>query len=222
MLIWFCGALASLLFFAYAASYLDAVQLACSMSCWQALRLPNKGFVVHWTKRYRGYEEKFFGPVDFWIEILTHFPLLVLLLGIAAPAIFGFYGLEQCGFFPTINMDFSTYLAVDLPTQYTYDCIEDFCSCEAELCGSLCLFLCNRRFLILPINILLLVAGRSINILHFVTQLLVDLECNCIALPAWRRRLLKKKQSEVIEDDDHKLGMGDLLTCSAVVASSST
>ncbi|CAK9082427.1 unnamed protein product [Durusdinium trenchii] len=102
MLNWLGGSVASLLLFSYAASWL-----------------------VHWIKRYRGDKSEFFGPADFWIEILTHFPLLVLALGIAVPAAFGFYGLEQCGFLPTINMVFSTYLAVDLPTQVTYNCVQD-------------------------------------------------------------------------------------------------
>ena len=89
-------------------------------------RCINPGWAVYQRQRKYG-EAVFYGPVDCWIGILTRFPCVVLAIGVVAPAGIGFYGLQQCGFSPPINMDFASYLAVDLQIQFVYDCVQERC-----------------------------------------------------------------------------------------------
>jgi len=84
----------------------------------------NQGWIIYWKRRNKG-DAEFYGPVDCWIQILTRFPFLALGSGIVVPAALGFHGLQQCGFNPPINMDFASYLAVDLQIQFTYDCVQE-------------------------------------------------------------------------------------------------
>eukprot|EP00435_Cladocopium_sp_Y103_P042865 s1826_g11.t4 len=112
MLSWLCGAVASAVLICYAVSW-----------------------IMYWKRRNKG-DAVFYGPVDCWIQILTRFPFVVLGSGIVVPAALGFYGLQQCGFNPPINMDFASYLAVDLQIQFTYDCVQETIKGETSKRGN--------------------------------------------------------------------------------------
>lgn len=124
MLTLICVILACAVLISYAVSNLDALKPieVCIFAC--AVGSKNSGWVIY-LRQCKKRQTVFYGPVDCWIGILTRFPLLVLVSGVSVPAAIGFYGLQQCGFSPPINMDFASYLAVDLRIQVTYDCVQE-------------------------------------------------------------------------------------------------
>lgn len=62
------------------------------------------------------------GPWQIWIDrVLSAYPLLTLLGGIALPAGFSVAGLYVSEFQVDVNLDFSSYLAAELEEQYLYD-----------------------------------------------------------------------------------------------------
>lgn len=80
-------------------------------------------FIFKWrnrSKRREGIAPS--GPWQIWVDrVLSAYPLLTLLGGIALPAGFSVAGLYASEFQVDVNLDFSSYLAAELEEQYLYD-----------------------------------------------------------------------------------------------------
>ncbi|CAJ1382685.1 unnamed protein product [Effrenium voratum] len=100
-LAWIAAGLAGLILFSYGASH-----------------------AVHWQRKKRDARTEFFGPVELWLELLTRYPLLCLVAGVALPAAFGFCAFQEAGL-PAVDLDFSGYLAADLPIQRSASVVQE-------------------------------------------------------------------------------------------------
>lgn len=78
--------------------------------------------IFKWRNRSKPGRVALCGPWQIWVDrILSAYPLLTLLGGIALPAGFSVAGLYASEFQVDVNLDFSSYLAAELEEQYLYD-----------------------------------------------------------------------------------------------------
>ncbi|CAE8595845.1 unnamed protein product, partial [Polarella glacialis] len=73
---------------------------------------------LHRVRLKRDHRAEYIGPLQVWVEVLTRYPLCILLLGILVPVSLSFLGVRASGFTVDVDLDFAGYLAAELPSRF--------------------------------------------------------------------------------------------------------